>query len=264
MHHAILQMTGEPLRLFLETGASKVPASTQLLASLEMSDRFVSKMSPSHADIQRWTAVPGDVLSLIEQSIHGLIYLDSIRQPPFTYGLIEYGIQLFGTKSVLKRLLQELHHRTGSQEYGTSLDIIAAIICSGTKPNLRNGLRLEYSRLAKLLKQDRGLSETVVRLHRRVESLTVLPQEQDLSLGTNLADLDMQNVVTTENPGIDISAMGGVEDQPQDIDAVLDAAAAIGQMEQTNLGDSVDDVFGVQDDDMAMMNFDDLDMDGMF
>jgi hypothetical protein len=263
MHHAILQMTAEPLRLFLETGASKVPASTQLLASLDMSDRFMSKMSPSHTDIQRWTVLPGDVLSLIGQSIHVLIYLDSIHQPPFTYGLIEYGIQLFGTKSVLKRLLQELHHRTGSQEYGTSLDIIAAIICSGTKPNLRSELRLDYSQLAKLLKQDRGLSETVVRLHRRVESLTVLPQEQGLSLGTNLADLDMQNVAT-ENPEIDIRAMGGVEDQPQDINAVIDAAAVIGQMDQTNMGDSVDDVFGVQDDDMAMMNFDDLDMDGMF
>jgi len=157
------------------------------------------------------------------------------------------------------------------------LDLIATtIICldeSSSSKRLADALMLEQEHLLPLLrKSETLLAEELVRLGRRVELLSIVVAPTDIpmddvvtTLMPELTEADMQNVQAFPDQGAEMPTTQ--EDVPQDIDQMLDAAAAMGGMEQENgnLGSNMDDMYlDLETDDMGLVNFDDLDMEGMF
>jgi hypothetical protein len=127
-------------------------------------------------------------------------------------------------------------------------------------------------------------AEAVVRLRRRVDLLSVVPPQAHASLEAGsgpivpeLTNMDLQNMnldATSANADIDVTALQNApQAHPEDIDRMLNEAAAAPMLNEADfgdggldVGDSMDDIFaGLTDTgDMGMGNFDDLDMEGMF
>lgn len=154
-------------------------------------------------------------------------------------------IQLHGAEAALVEILHVL-----SSNWPSALDMMATLICVEDR-SLRDLLRIRVN----TLKQQAG-AEKIVHLHRRVEAYASVLIIQDLGMDF----LPLNNIDTT-NANLDVT-----QEQPvDDIDRVLNETAAMGgAMDQPELSTDVnmDDFYGLQgDDNMALGNLDDLDLD---
>ena len=300
IHKTVLTIVAEPLSQLLESpsGSDKVNAElSALLASIQpQKDRRYSNTA-TRPEVESWTSAAGGMLSTLRNTLRLLLFWDTSLTPPsglpisFTYRQIDAAIQFVGATGVLRVLIDELKLLSGTPNFEPALDILSSVICSRTgplpeadfEPTLREALGLEYDDLAQILKKgDLVYAEALVRLRRRVDVLSVVPPQADIPFDAgsgpiipDLANMDLQNMnldASVANADIDVAALqNAAEAHPEDIDRMLDEAAAAPMMNDTDfgdgtldVGDSMDDIFAGLTDPGSMGNFDDLDMEGMF
>jgi mediator of RNA polymerase II transcription subunit 5 len=278
IHHTILGIVATEANV-----TSGTSISTQF--AVDTLAKHVGFISTVSADIQKmksWSAMTGGVLSQVEHAVHALITwapADTTLIAPPTSGctLLAAALDLYDARIVLGRLSRLLLGYYNSIGHASALDLIAtAIICideNSTTKRLADALIFEQSNLLPLLKGNETLlAEELVRLSRRVELLSMVVAQTDLpmddvvtTLMPGLTEAEMQNVQVFPDQSTDLPTTQ--DDVPQDIDQMLDAAAAMGNMEQdsNNLGGSMVDMYlDLETDDMDLVNFEDLDMEGMF
>jgi len=302
IHKTILAILADSYSQLLESssGSKSVnPALTALLTTIQPNKDARATNTATKADIESWTSTAGGVLGSIRNTCHSLLYWDTSLIPSaglprnFTYKQIDTAVHFHGAADVLHVLIDELKLLSGTPNFDAALDILSSLICAraGSLPEagsfltLREALRLENDSLAQILKGgDLVYAEAVVRLRRRVDILSVVPPQSDVSLEAGsgpivpeLTNMDLQNMnldTTTANADIDVTALqNAAQAHPEDIDRMLNEAAAAPMLNEADfgddglgVGDSMDDIFaGLTDTgDMGMGNFDDLDMEGMF
>jgi mediator of RNA polymerase II transcription subunit 5 len=302
IHKTILAIVAEPFSQLLESSSgskSANPALSALLTTIQPNKDPRATNTATKAEIESWTSTAGGVLGSIRNTCHSLLYWDTSLIPSaglprnFTYKQIDTAVHFHGAADVLHILIDELKLLSGTPNFDAALDILSSLICAraGSLPEagsfltLREALRLEYDGLAQILKKsDLTYAEAVVRLRRRVDTLSVVPPQADVSLEAGsgpivpeLTNMDLQNMdldATTANADIDVTALqNAAQAHPEDIDRMLNEAAAAPMLNEADfgeggldVGDSMDDIFaGLTDTgDMGMGNFDDLDMEGMF
>jgi mediator of RNA polymerase II transcription subunit 5 len=300
IHKTILAIVAEPLSQLLESssGSNKVnPGLSAWLASIQpQRDRRYSNTA-TKPEIELWTSAAGGLLDTIRNTFHSLLYWDTSLIPSaglptsFTYRQIDTAIQFGGATRVLRVLIDELKLLSGTPNFDPALDILSSVICArtGSLPeadfvlSLREALRLEYDDLEQVLKKgDLIYAEALVRLRRRVDVLSVVPPQADIPFEAGsgpiipeLTNIDLQDMnleASAANADIDVAALqNAAEAHSEDIDRMLDEAAAAPMMNETDfgeggldVGDSMDDIFAGLTDPGSMGNFDDLDMEGMF
>jgi hypothetical protein len=132
------------------------------------------------------------------------------------------------------------------------IDLLAVLICL-EKRILRDMLCVKVN----LLKEQEG-ADNIVHLYRRVEAYASVLIVQDL--GMEFLPLNNLNIDTT-NANLDVTQDAPVDD----IDRVLNESAVMNSaMDQPDMSTDVnmDDFYGLQgNDDMALGNLDDLDLD---
>jgi mediator of RNA polymerase II transcription subunit 5 len=150
------------------------------------------------------------------------------------------GCQMQGSKLILRVILEEIRQDSKAGSASIVYDIASAIICApnvlmdpapGTnmmdehgnvappvqcRITLREALRMEAEDCFKIQKTDPGLAEIVVRLHRRVEALMVMPQPQAM-----LQEADMSlSLAVAGDAGTLGDAMGSTTDGQDEVMAV--------------------------------------------
>ena len=313
-HKTILATVDEPLSQLLESSPRSkaiTPELVALLASMHPIEDSRCTNTATKAEIESWVSTAGGMLGSIRNTFHTLVNWDTSLIPStglpknFSYKQIDTAVQFNGAANVLHVLIDELKLLSSTPNFEPALDILSSLICARLGPlpesnsilNLREALALESEKLAQILKtSDLVYAETVVRLRRRVDVLSIVPPPQaDVGVSLEeaggsggpivpeLTNMDLQTMhdnmdAAAANAEIDVAALqNAAEAHPEDIDRMLDEAAAAPSMLNdadfvgqggldVGVGDSMEDIFaGLTDTgDMAMGNFDDLDMEGMF
>jgi mediator of RNA polymerase II transcription subunit 5 len=247
---------------------------------LQLHTDFISNVGADMQETKSWVAVPGGLLSQASEIIRALLSWSSantsLMSPPTSgYTQLVAATGVYDPKVLLEQFLKILTTYYNTHDHAAALDLLATAIISldeacPTK-RLADALAAQQGDLLPLLKKNETLlAEEIVRLSRRVELLSVVVVVQQ--------DIPMDDVVTTLMPELTEADMQNVaafpeqnggsatqEDGPQDIDSMLDAAAAMGGMGQDG-GGNMDDLYNLDLDagDMDLINFDDMDMEGMF
>jgi hypothetical protein len=244
------------------------------------------KVSWMSEDIQPLTASSDGLLTSIRQTFQQLLdwstSLEVNASPPkFSFKLMSAAVHLHGASRVLLVLVKEIEALIGTEKIDAGLDMLTSIICAPypkTKASIhslsfRDALNIHHVNLAKTLKAgDTPFAEVIVRLHRRVEAISAAVPQQEMAMdptnpmGTDLANIDLQNInldAATGDADIDVDALG-VQPSSEDIDQILDGTTGMENFGTNNMASGTDDVFGLEGDDMQMMNFDDMDLEGMF
>lgn len=282
-------MIAEPLHLQVQAIAAEESqkqlgsAITDALGPYITLNRNICCMNE---DPQLLSASPRSLLELLRQTFHQLlewsIGLEVNNSPPrFTFKLISTAVQLQGSSRVLLVFLKEIKMLFRTDKFNVGLDILTSIICAQSSRThvLRHGLsfldalKILHAELAKTLKAGNTVfAEVVVRLHRRVEAFSTASRQQEMAIdptppiGSDLAGIHIGNLnldKATGNSEIDVAALG-VQSTADDLDQILDGAAGMEGFGTNNMGSGADDVFGLEGGDMQMMNFDDMDLEGMF
>lgn len=243
---------------------------------------FTSIVSANIQEIESWSAMAGGVISQVEQAVQALTLWASANTAlvaPPTSGCVQLiaALDIYDASTVIMRLCKLLLGHYNTVDHASALDLIAtAIVCideHSTSNRFADALAFEQQNLLALLKNNETfLAEEIVRLSRRVELLSTVVAQTDLpiddvvtTLMPELTEADMQSVQAFPDQSTDLPTTQ--DDVPQDIDQMLDAAAAMGNMEQDNntLGGNLDDMYlDLDTGDMDLDNFDDFDMEGMF
>jgi len=289
IHQTVLSLVAEPLHLQLQAVASDDPLKQMASAIADTLSPYLllkRKVSWMSEDIQLLTASSAGLLTSIRQTFHHLLdwstSLEVNASPPkFSFQLISAAIHLHGASRVLHVLLKEIEALIGTEKIDAGLDMLTSVICAPfpqTKASIhslsfRDALNMHHLNLAKTLKAgDTLFAEVVVRLHRRVEAVSAAVPQQEMAMdstnpmGTDLANIDLRNInldAATGNADLDVSALA-VQPSSEDIDQILEGATGMENFDTNTMASGTDDVFGLEGDDMQMMNFDDMDLEGMF
>ncbi|KAK2753905.1 mediator complex subunit [Arachnomyces sp. PD_36] len=324
IHSTVLSISARSLEDELKDVARRHPSRTDIkpiLDALEPHLSFQQTGSSRRTELDGWTANPGGggLLSSIRNTYQSLVLWStnpeiSMTPPSYTHRQILAGIHMLGSVRVFRALLDELKLQSETGSGDLALDILATLVCAplaesftmdqaachpSTHLNkdilprspiltLRDALLLQHETVAKTSATDPHRAELIVRLHRRVEALmTPPPMAQDvptLDVNNMMQDIDLQNVGDAQM-GLAATGPGGVgEDEPGNLNEMLDAAAAeaaaggdagAGGMDNGmgvpggggNVMDtSIDDVLNGADMGVGNPEFLDLDMDmdGMF
>jgi mediator of RNA polymerase II transcription subunit 5 len=286
IHQTILSITAEPLQLQLRViGAEDAQKQLATTIADTLTPYVPLKRNTGWmAEVLQSSAASRGLLASSRQSFRQLLNwstsLDVNTSPPkFTSKIFSAAVHLHGTSKVLLVFLEELKALLGTNQFDAGIDMVSSIICAplpGTHTpmhclSLRDGLKTLHADLGKLLKKgDTASAEALVRLHRRVEAFSAVVPQQDIamdpttSMGPDLADMDLQNInldATAGNAEIDVGALG-VQPTTEDIDQILEGATSLENFGDSTMGSGVDDVFGLDGGDM--LNFDDMDLEGMF
>jgi mediator of RNA polymerase II transcription subunit 5 len=289
IHQTVLSLVAEPLHLQLQAVASDDPLKQMASAIADTLGPYLllkRKVSWMSEDIQPLTASSAGLLTSIRQTFHHLLdwstSLETNASPPkFSSKLISAAVHLHGTSRVLLVLLREIEALIGPEKIDAGLDMLTSVICAPfpkTKASihslsLRDALNIHHVNLTKSLKAGDALfAEVIVRLHRRVEAISAAISQQEMAMdpanpmGTDLGNIDLRNInleAATGNADIDVSALA-VQPSSEDIDQILEGATGMDNFGTNTMASGADDVFGLEGDDMQMMNFDDMDLEGMF
>jgi mediator of RNA polymerase II transcription subunit 5 len=289
IHQTILAMTAETLSLQLRAIAGESPQKQVASAIEDALSPYMSlkrNISWVSEDLQPLTASSGGLLTSIRQIFHQLLdwstSLEVNASPPkFNFKFISAAVHLHRSPKVLAIFLSEVKMLLGTDKFDAGLDMLTSIICAPVPStsastqclSLRDALEIFHTDLAKTVKAgDTLLAELLVRLHHRVEASSAAIPQQDVSLdpqasiSADLSNIDLQNInldATAGNAEIDVSALG-IQPTSEDIDQILEGAVGMENFGTNNMGSGTDDVFGLEGGDMQMMNFDDMDLEGMF
>ncbi len=282
-------MVAEPLYLQLQAVAGDDPHKRVALAIAEVLHPYLvqkRRVSWKSEDLQPFTASPGGILVSICQTFHQLLdwstSLEVNANPPkFTFRLVSAALHLYGAPKVLLLYLKEVKTLVGTQKFEAGLDMLTSTICAPFPAiyastqclSLGDALKIQHANLTQTLKAgDTLFAKVVVRLHRKVEAFSAAPPQQDMAIdpanaiGQEISSMDLQNInldAAAENAEIDVGALG-VQPTSEDIDQILEGAAGMENFGTNTMGSGTDDLFGLEGGDMQMMNFDDMDLEGMF
>ena len=209
----------------------------------------------------------------------------SSSPPKFTFKLISASISLHGASKVLSRLLDELKSHVGTSNFDAALDVVASLVCAPTSSkatssrasSLSDAVKIEYGELAKILKRgDTLYAEALVRLNRRVDLYSVLSSQQqengmipETSLAPDLSNIDLHNMdldTGSANPEIELNVghLNVEAASTSELTKILEGTGGLDPFGASGGASVTDDVFGLEDGDMQMMNFDEMDLEGMF
>lgn len=282
-------MTAESLRLQLQAVTGDDATRQVALRIADALNPYVllkRDISWTSEDIQSLSAPPRDILTSIGQTFQQLLdwstSLEVNTSPPkFTFKLVSAAVHLHGAPKVLLVYLKEIQMLLGTDKFDAGLDILTAIICAPFSSinasrqclSFRDAMKIYHADLTKILKAgDTLFAEALVRLHHRVEAYSAVVPQQGIamdpaaSIGHDLSNMDLQDInlhAATENAEIDVGALG-VQPSSEDIDHILEGAGEMEAFGTNTMGSGTDDVFGLEGGDMQMMNFDDMDLEGMF
>ena len=325
MHSAILALVGglleRPLRELLTQEPSRYNIEP-LLEDLKTHSYDKRTASSSLTELQVWSQTPsGGLQQSIRNSLQALVswgaHLPMIVQTPnYNHRQILSAVEVIGPTSTLQAILDEAKQQTEQGNGSLALDIAAEIICAPTADDLsetvsvglmmppaaqnrsvarqvtlRDRLKLEMEEAPKKLANEPILAETIVRLHRRVQTIVAeaaqaqaLPTDlgaQDIIQAVSLTDA--VDSVTAEAAAVEAAAAAIVPDQALDLnvadgidinaavaaDAAMEldlgnVATAMGDqsmediLQGTGMGSADDDIFGdLQMDPDDNFNFDD-------
>ena len=209
-------------------------------------------------ELETWMGTAGNTgfAGVIKHQINALVNWGlhpdvNYSVPSYTHRHIMAACKMMGAKQLLRDILEEIRQQSNAGSASIVYDVASAIICApdlnvdrpvgtnlldenGNMPpplqrraTLREALKVEAEDCKKIQKKDAELAEIVVRLHRRVEALMVMPQPQamlqeaDMSLGLGvggdagaLADAMATTDVPDDPMGVDTvgldMGMGGV------------------------------------------------------
>ncbi|KAF7503950.1 hypothetical protein GJ744_002975 [Endocarpon pusillum] len=289
IHQTVLSMVADPLYLQLQAIADNDPQKRVALAIAEALNPYLRhnwRVNWKSEDLQPLTASPGGLLISICQMFHQLLdwstSLEVNANPPkFTFKVVSAALHLHGAPKVLLVYLKETKSLVGTEKLEAGLDMLTSIICAPFADtyasthclSFRDALKIQHANLVKTLKAgDTLFAEVVVRLHRKVEAFSAAAPQQEMAIDASnaidqeISNIDLQNInleAAAENAEIDVGALG-VQPTSDDIDQILEGAAGMDNFGANTMGSGTDDMFGLEGGDMQVMNFDDMDLEGMF
>jgi mediator of RNA polymerase II transcription subunit 5 len=289
IHQTILSLVGAPISLQLKAISNEDPqkqVASAIMLALEPYMSLNRNFGWTSDDLQPLTASSGGLVTAIGVTFHQLLdwstSLEVNASPPkFTFKFVSAAVQVHGASKVLLILMREIKMLFGTDKFDAALDMLTSIVCApspGTNTSthclsFRDALKIFHADLAKTLKAgDTILAELIVRLHQRVEASSAIVPQQEMpmdptaDMGPDLSNVDLQNInldAAAANAEIDVAALG-VQPTSEDIDQILEGATGMENFGESSMGPGTDDMFGLEGEDMQMINFDDMDLEGMF
>lgn len=305
MHSTIMAIVALPLSNCLRTLRQSNPKRTEINTMLQSLKQYSDFRRSPHSPVQElksWTDTAGGLKhaaqmtfqSLISWSLQVTHQFPAQLPPHYNQRLFLLSERVLGAQSLLAILLEEAKQQTDNPTgaAAVAIDIATAIICAPksenspievgwvTSPvpthqahdarrlNLRDALALEYERATEIMKNDQTMSETVVRLYRRVEAQAIIGV-------TPLPDMAVQMPAIL--PSLGLTASQSVVNVQQQMDFAQEATMemdlgvgdpmsmdltggddGMGMMDVTSSVNAEDDMFG----DLDLSNMDDIgDMD---
>lgn len=172
----------------------------------------------AHHEMEVWTNSSSTGLSgAIRHTIQGLVQWSlqpGVNAMPtsYTHRQTIAGLRIMGPSRLLRLIIEEIRQQSELGNASVAYDVGMAYICAADVSNeppppaapmldasanvqqppqralgLRDVLKSEAENCKKLQKKDPILAETVVRLHRRVETQMVMPPPQDMLQPTDLS-----------------------------------------------------------------------------
>jgi len=282
IHRTVMAMTSQPLRQRLLSVAAGNDLFSPIIDVFAQLDPFALSLDASATEVTTWKQSSGGFLGMLQHTITekfrpvGEISLDNIvvtAPPPDIVAVLLVASQVCGTAAVVQCLVQMLVQYSSNQTFHILLDLISTIVCVHDDvvagPSLRDAVRLQHSNLGKFLKKKRSLdAQALVHLHRRVNAYSSALSPRNIGLSQpdfvplhNIAMANADLDAPQAQPDMDILQTELPE--AQDIDQALDATATMGNLDQDG-GTSLDDMYGLQNDNMGFDNLEDFDIDDMF
>ncbi|PGH29454.1 hypothetical protein GX50_07789 [[Emmonsia] crescens] len=330
IHRTVLLITAKSLEDQLKGVRTRHPSRNDIkpiLEALEPYHSFQRRSTARYGEVESWAANPagGGIVASIRNTFSSFVFWStspeiSMTPPSYTHRQIVAGIRLVGAVRVLRGIIDELKLQAETGSGDLALDIAATLICAPLAESfavdraafhpidpskdavprcpiltLRDALNLERDSIPKLMNSDTLRAELIVRLNRRVDALTAVPQ-----MSQEVSNIDVSNImqdINLEEGGMGMSSQGhnqGGEtsnqvdqgaDNTGDLNEMLDAAVAaaaggdgagngqemgmsgmggIGMGMGNGMDTSIDDVLNGADMGVGNPEFLDLDMEGMF
>lgn len=330
IHRTVLLITAKPLEDQLKGVRTRHPSRNDIkpvLEALEPYHSFQRRSTARYGEVEGWASNPagGGIVASIRNTFSSFVFWStspeiSMTPPSYTHRQIVAGIRLVGAVRVLRGIIDELKLQAETGSGDLALDIAATLICAPLAESfaveraafhpvdlskdsvphnsiltLRDALNLERESIPKLVDSDTPRAELIVRLNRRVDALTAIPQlSQEVSsidVGNIMQDINLEEEsMGMTNPRLDQGGeQAGQQDQVADaagdLNDMLDAAVAaaaggdgagneqgmgmsgirgISMTMDSGIDASIDDVLNEADMGVGNPEFLDLDMDGMF
>ncbi|KAM5469761.1 mediator complex subunit [Microsporum audouinii] len=328
IHHTVLSITARALGDELKTAKARHPSRTDIepiLQTLEPYQSFQRTGTSNRAELEGWrsNSAPGGMVTGIRNTFSSLVLWStdpeiSMTPPSYTHRQLLAGLKHLGSVRVLAGILEELKLQSETGSGDLAIDIAATLICAPMREyfsleqatyqsvgnelkdslprcqmlNLRDALNLQRESLAKVIESEPHRAELIVRLARRVDTLTSIPQMpqtvDNIDVGNIMADMDLTGVEDDGQMQLDVTEQPkqqlqqqqnqittGTGASPASLDAILDAAAAEAvtgppagneaTMGQPDMDTSIfDDMLNPADMGVGNPEFIDLDMEGMF
>ncbi|OAX79225.1 hypothetical protein ACJ72_06457 [Emergomyces africanus] len=330
IHRTVLLITAKPLEDQLKSIRMRHPSRNDIkpiLEALEPYHSFQRRSTARYGEVEGWAANPagGGIVASIRNTFSSFVFWStspeiSMTPPSYTHRQIVAGIRLVGAVRVLRGIIDELKLQAETGSGDLALDIAATLICAPlaesfaveravfhpTDPSkdavprcpiltLRDALNLERDNIPKLMDSDTLRAELIVRLNRRVDALTAVPQMpqevSNIDVGNIMQDINLEEEdmglsgqrhhQEGEQPGQQDQGTDNAGDLSDMLDAAVAAATGgdgtgntqgmgmggiggIGMGMESGMDTSIDDVLNGADMGVGNPEFLDLDMEGMF
>ncbi|KAF4996789.1 hypothetical protein FGRMN_4265 [Fusarium graminum] len=213
MLSSVKNLIAKPLEHALRTYQRRDPKNQDIEPLLRtLQDSMPLSRRTGVADLnefEAWTATPpSGFSSAVKLTIQGLVHWSihpAMNSMPtsYTHRQILVAMKTLGPKRLLHVILEEVRQQAASGSAHIVYDVATSLICAPDavkdtpvvsmldaddsmlppvqrQRTLRDLLKVEAEGCRKLQKKDPELAEIVVRLHRRVEALMVIPQAQGM------------------------------------------------------------------------------------
>ncbi|KAF5653485.1 mediator of RNA polymerase II transcription subunit 5 [Fusarium heterosporum] len=213
MLSSVKNLIAKPLEHALRTYQRRDPKNQDIEPLLRtLQDSMPLSRRTGVADLnefEAWTATPpSGFSSAVKLTLQGLVHWSShpaMNSMPtsYTHRQILVALKTLGPKRLLHVILEEVRQQAASGNAHIVYDVATSLICAPDavkdtpvvsmldadgnmlppvqrQRTLRDLLKVEAEGCRKLQKKDPELAEIVVRLHRRVEVLMVIPQAQEM------------------------------------------------------------------------------------
>ncbi|KAK2877085.1 hypothetical protein FQN49_001438 [Arthroderma sp. PD_2] len=326
IHRTVLSITTRALKDELKDAKARNPSRTDIepiLHALEPYQSFQRTGASNRAELEGWrsNSAPGGMVTGIRNTFSSLVLWStdpeiSMTPPSYTHRQLLAGLKHLGAIRVFAGILEELKLQSETGSGDLAIDIAATLICTPMREcfsldqatyqpvgdalkdslpccqmlSLKDALNLQRESLSKVIETEPHRAELIVRLSRRVDALTSIPQIPqtvgNIDVGNIMEDMDLTGVGEGGQMQLDVAEQPEQQRQqqqnqgitgatPGSLDAMLDAAtseAVTGpsagndiNMAQPDMDTSIfDDVLNAVDMGVGNPEFIDLDMEGMF
>ncbi|ORX92901.1 mediator complex, subunit Med5 [Clohesyomyces aquaticus] len=235
MHSTIMSIVSSRLEKCFRTLKKRHPRRTDidpLLQAIKGNLDYERTVYASMTELDQWTSAPNNTLtSSLRHTVQQLSHWPSpaslqLNPPSYTHRLLFACLSILGASKTLRAIVDEIKAQTEAGNGAAALDVGVCLICAPSvenspltvdvaaptpprsRMNLAEMLKDQFDNATSVMSSDPIAAETIVRLHRRVEShLSLIAQAGLQAPQMSLPDVDLVNVQTQDLPGIDIKAM---------------------------------------------------------